>query len=95
MLAAQGRSTVPDVIIFETDGQANQPNTMNPCNYFNNAANGAKAAGQTITAGQVIFLNSCGYNLTLLANGRPLARLNPGAQQSFAISSFTPGGATH
>ena len=48
MLAAQGRSTVPDVIIFETDGQANQPNTLNPCNYFNTAANAAKAAGQTI-----------------------------------------------
>ena len=52
-----------------------------------------RAAGQTITAGQVTFLNSCAYNLTLLANGRPLARLNPGAQQSFAISSFTPGDA--
>ena len=48
MLAAQGRSTVPDVIIFETDGQANQPNTMNPCNYLNTKANAAKAAGQTI-----------------------------------------------
>jgi hypothetical protein len=48
MLAAQGRPTVPDVIIFETDGQANQPNTLQPCNYFNNAANAAKAAGQTI-----------------------------------------------
>jgi hypothetical protein len=48
MLAAQGRSTVPDVIIFETDGQANQPNTMNPCNYLNTKATAAKAAGQEI-----------------------------------------------
>ena len=48
MLAAQGRSTVPDVIIFETDGQANQPNTLQPCNYLNTKANAAKAAGQTI-----------------------------------------------
>ena len=48
MLAAQGRPTVPDVIIFETDGQANQPNTLQPCNYFNTKANVAKAAGQTI-----------------------------------------------
>ena len=48
MLAAQGRPTVPDVIIFETDGQANQPNTLQPCNYFNTKANAAKAAGQTI-----------------------------------------------
>ena len=31
-----------------TDGQANQPNTMQPCNYFNTKANVAKAAGQTI-----------------------------------------------
>ncbi len=48
MLSAQGRSTVPDIIIFETDGQANQPNTMQPCNYLNTKANAAKAAGQTI-----------------------------------------------
>ena len=48
MLAAEGRPTVPDVIIFETDGQANQPNTLQPCNYFNTKANAAKAAGQTI-----------------------------------------------
>ena len=34
----QGRATVPDVIIFETDGQANQPSTLQPCNYFNTKA---------------------------------------------------------
>ena len=43
-----GTATVPDVIIFETDGQANQPKTLQPCNYFNTKANAAKAAGQTI-----------------------------------------------
>lgn len=48
MLASQGRATVPDVIIFMTDGQANQPSTMQPCGYFNSAANSAKTAGQTI-----------------------------------------------
>jgi len=52
-----------------------------------------EVAGQIITAGQVTFLNSCAYNLTVLANGRPLTRLEPSAQQSFAISSFTQGGA--
>lgn len=48
MLAQQGRPTVPDVIIFETDGQANQPSTMQPCNYFNTRATTTKSAGQTI-----------------------------------------------
>ena len=48
MLASQGRPTVPDVIIFETDGQANQPYGMNPCNYLNTKASAAKAAGQAI-----------------------------------------------
>jgi Flp pilus assembly protein TadG len=48
MLRLQGRDDVPDVIIFETDGQANQPNGLQPCNYLNTKANAAKAADQTI-----------------------------------------------
>jgi von Willebrand factor type A domain len=48
MLASQGRPDVPDVIIFETDGQANQPYGMNPCNYLNTEANQAKNSGQTV-----------------------------------------------
>ncbi len=48
MLRLQGRTDVPDVIIFETDGQANQPNGLQPCNYLNSKANIAKAADQTI-----------------------------------------------
>jgi putative Flp pilus-assembly TadE/G-like protein len=48
MLAAYGRPTVPDVIIFMTDGQANQPSSMQPCKYFNDKATIAKNAGQTI-----------------------------------------------
>ena len=48
MLATQGRDDVPDVIIFMTDGQANQPSTMQPCGYFNNKATIAKDEGQTI-----------------------------------------------
>jgi hypothetical protein len=43
MLALQGRPAVPDVIIFETDGQANQPSTMQPCNYLNTKAAAAKS----------------------------------------------------
>jgi len=48
MLAAEGRANVPDVIIFETDGQANQPSTRQPCAYFNNMATTAKNTGVTI-----------------------------------------------
>jgi hypothetical protein len=48
MLAAQGRIDVPDVIIFMTDGQANQPSTRQPCKYFNDKATIAKSAEQTI-----------------------------------------------
>lgn len=48
MLAAQGRANVPDVIIFETDGQANQPSTRLPCSYFNTKATTAKAAAVII-----------------------------------------------
>ncbi|HXJ83356.1 MAG TPA: hypothetical protein VMS64_32310 [Candidatus Methylomirabilis sp.] len=48
---------------------------------------------QTITPGQVIFVNSCSVGVTLLKNGTPLAKLNPNGQQAFPVSSFTPGGA--
>lgn len=48
MLRLQGRDEVPDVIIFMTDGQANQPSTRLPCTYFNDKANVAKGEGQTV-----------------------------------------------
>ncbi len=48
MLATQGRSDVEDIIIFMTDGEANQPDGLLPCNYLNTKANIAKAADQTI-----------------------------------------------
>lgn len=48
MLASQGRASVPDAIIFETDGQANQPAGWQPCNYLNTKATTAKAGGDTI-----------------------------------------------
>jgi len=51
------------------------------------------AAGQTITPGQIIILNSCGTSLTVLSNGRQLARIEPGGQHSVAISTFPPGSA--
>ena len=50
MLTHEGRSFAPDVVIFETDGQANQPWLVNqgPCNYLNQQATQAKQAGLTI-----------------------------------------------
>lgn len=48
MLLAQGRPGVPQVIIFETDGQANQPYGMQPCAYLNTKATAAKNAGITV-----------------------------------------------
>jgi len=50
MLAHEGRAGVPKVVIFETDGQANQPWLINqgPCNYLNQQAAQAKASGITI-----------------------------------------------
>src|SRR5262247_656622 len=56
-------------------------------------ATAGTATGQTITPGQIIFVNSCGTSLTLLANGKPLARLDPGGQRSVAISTFPAGSA--
>jgi hypothetical protein len=48
MLATQGRPGVPDVIVFETDGEANQPAFNQPCSYAINQANIAKSAGVAI-----------------------------------------------
>ncbi len=60
MLQNQGRSNVPDVIIFETDGEANQPDGLQPCAYLNNKANIAKAADQTIfTLGYGLGTKQC------------------------------------
>jgi hypothetical protein len=59
-MLATGRPTVPDVIFFMTDGQANQPSSMSPCTYFNNKATIAKAAGQEIfTIGYGIDSTKC------------------------------------
>ena len=48
MLQTQGRSDVPDIIIFMTDGEANQPDGLQPCSYLNNKAAIAKAAGADV-----------------------------------------------
>jgi hypothetical protein len=45
MLSTEGRSTVPDVVIFFTDGEANQPRFNQPCTYATTRAAAAKAAG--------------------------------------------------
>jgi hypothetical protein len=42
MLENEGRSTVRDIIILFTDGEANQPNNANPCSYAVNKATNIK-----------------------------------------------------
>jgi Mg-chelatase subunit ChlD len=44
MLQTTGRPDVPDVIIFLSDGEANQPRNSPPCSYANTRATTAKAA---------------------------------------------------
>lgn len=48
MLSTQGRADVEDIIIFMTDGEANQPDGLLPCNYLNTKANIAKGEDQII-----------------------------------------------
>ena len=91
MLAAQGRPTVPDVIIFMTDGQANQPSTMQPCKYFNDKATIAKNAGQTIfTIGYGLDSTKCSDTSGLFVNKTGTTNL------AFAATQLTtddqPGG---
>ena len=47
-------------------------------------------AGQD--AGQVNFVNSCKYSLTVNSTGPQIGTLAPGAQKSIAVSSFNQGG---
>jgi Mg-chelatase subunit ChlD len=44
MLQTAGRADVPDVIIFLSDGEANQPRFNQPCSYANTRATAAKTA---------------------------------------------------
>ena len=43
-------------------------------------------------AGQVKFINSCKYSLTVNSTGPQIGTLAPGAQKSIAMSSFNQGG---
>ncbi|HEY6568380.1 MAG TPA: VWA domain-containing protein [Actinomycetota bacterium] len=71
MLSTQGRSDVEDIIIFMTDGEANQPDTMLPCNYLNTKANIAKAEDQTIyTIGYGVAGARCSRDSSGPFNGR-------------------------
>ena len=49
------------------------------------------AAGQT--PGQVTFVNSCQYSLTINSTGPQIGTLAAGAQKSIAITAFNKGGA--
>ena len=71
MLLTQGRSDVPDIIIFMTDGEANQPDGLQPCNYLNNKASDRegrrsddlhdrlRGRGRTLLAGHQRGLPQC------------------------------------
>ena len=48
MLESEGRDDAADVIVFMTDGEANQPDGMMPCRYLHRMASTAKDAGQVI-----------------------------------------------
>lgn len=45
MLLSEGRDDVPDIIIFFSDGEANQPRYSQPCDYANDRADIAKGEG--------------------------------------------------
>lgn len=71
MLRTQGRDDVPDVIIFMTDGEANQPDGLQPCNYLNTKATLAKAQGQTIfTIGYGVAAAKCSRDTSGPFNGK-------------------------
>jgi hypothetical protein len=65
MLLTEGRPNVPDAIIFLTDGEANQPRYNQPCTYFNDRANIAKANGIDIfTIAYGVAAARCSYDTT-------------------------------
>jgi Putative Flp pilus-assembly TadE/G-like/von Willebrand factor type A domain len=71
MLLKQGRPDVPDVLIFMTDGEANQPAGMNPCQYLNTKATQAKNAGQTVyTIGYGVEAAKCNGDTSGFFKGR-------------------------
>lgn len=79
VLLSEGRSDVPDVIIFMTDGEANQPRLSQPCSYAYQRAVGAKSQEVSIfTIAYGVAAARCGedrvgtyqgvFASTLLAN---------------------------
>jgi hypothetical protein len=63
MLLSQGRAEVPDVIIFLSDGEANQPRYNQPCAYANTRASSAKAADiEIFTIAYGVAGARCGYD---------------------------------
>jgi hypothetical protein len=63
MLQATGRPDVPDVIIFLSDGEANQPRYNQPCSYANTRATNAKSADVEIfTIAYGVAGARCGYD---------------------------------
>lgn len=48
LLRTFGRADAPDVVLFMTDGEANQPDSFNPCSYAVDKAAEVKAAGAQV-----------------------------------------------
>jgi hypothetical protein len=63
ILLSDGRPDVPDVIIFMTDGEANQPKNNQPCQYAVTRGQSAEAAGIDVyTIGYGVASARCTYD---------------------------------
>ena len=71
VLLNEGRADVPDVIIFFSDGEANQPRFSQPCSYANTRATAAKDAGINVyTIAYGVASARCGYDTSGSFRGR-------------------------
>ncbi|MGZ5128003.1 MAG: vWA domain-containing protein, partial [Actinomycetota bacterium] len=63
ILLSDGRADVPDVIIFMTDGEANQPKNNQPCQYAVTRGTSAETAGINVyTIGYGVASARCSYD---------------------------------
>ncbi len=95
MLQTQGRAGVEDVLIFMTDGEANQPDTMQPCAYLNGKATIAKSAGQKVyTIGYGIASARCQRDTASSSFYRAFASTNLAlaSTDSTSLTDDVPGG---
>lgn len=71
VLLNEGRADVPDVIIFFSDGEANQPRFSQPCSYANDRATIAKNNGINVyTIAYGVASATCGFDTSGPFRGR-------------------------